>query len=256
MTRSASLRRSPSTSRSRCSPSSSRPLPCSGCGRRAASCRRTSTSSVASRNTSGGTPSGRPLGEVGVQGVEERAGADVDHDRDRLLAAAALVDQPDHVAQQARRQVVDDVEAEVLELLGRGAAAGAGHAGDDHQVAVRAVVRVMVPSSISPVAVLTRDSLAGLGGRRDRILDRGRGARPDAGHQRDLVDGGGAQLLQRAEVLEQRLAAHLAQPGHVVEQALDHRLRAPGAVVGDREPVRLVADPLQEVEALAGPRPG
>ena len=52
MTRSASLRRSASTARSRVSPSSSRPLPWSGCGRRAASWRRTSTSSVASRKTS------------------------------------------------------------------------------------------------------------------------------------------------------------------------------------------------------------
>ena len=51
MTRSASLRRSASTFRSRWSPSSRRPVPWSGCGRRAASWRRTSTSSVASRNT-------------------------------------------------------------------------------------------------------------------------------------------------------------------------------------------------------------
>ena len=51
-------------------------------------------------------------------------------------------------------------------------------------------------------------------------------------------------------MLEQGLAAHLAEAGHVVEQALDHRLGAPGPVVGDREPVGLVADPLQQVEAL------
>ena len=126
-------------------PSSSRPLPCSGCGRRAASCRRTSTSSVASRKSSVVVPAGGALGEVGLQRLEERAGADVDHDRDRLLDAAALVDQPDHVAQQARRQVVDDVEAEVLELLGGGAAPGAGHAGDDDQLAVAGLG---VPSSV------------------------------------------------------------------------------------------------------------
>ena len=46
ITRSASPRRSRTISRSRAMPSSSRPPPCSGCGRRAASCRRTSTSSV------------------------------------------------------------------------------------------------------------------------------------------------------------------------------------------------------------------
>ena len=90
--------------------------------------------------------------------------------------------------------------------------------------------------------------------RRDQPSDRRTPpcARPKPGNCGDLVDGGRAQLLQRAEVPQQRLAAHLAEAGDVVEQALDHRLRAPVAVVGDREPVRLVAHALQQVEALAG----
>src|SRR5689334_19294136 len=79
------------------------------------------------------------------------------------------------------------------------------------------------------------DSLAGP--RLDRILDRRRGGRADAGHLRDLLDRGGAELLERAEVLQEGLAPHLAQARHVVEQALDHRLGPPGPVVGDREPV-------------------
>jgi len=87
-----------------------------------------------------------------------------------------------------------------------------------------------------------------------RILDGASRARPDARHLRDLVDLGLAELLQRAEVLDQGPPAYLAETGYVVEQALDHRLRPAGPVVGDREAVSLVADPLEEIEALRGPR--
>ncbi len=48
--------------------------------------------------------------------------------------------------------------------------------------------------------------------------------------------------------------AHFAQPGHPVQHRLDHRLGAASAVMGDGEAVRLVADPLQQVEALGGAR--
>jgi hypothetical protein len=107
------------------------------------------------------TPAQGVVGEVGLQRLEERAGADVDDDRDRLVVAATLVDQLDDLAQQRRRQVVDDVVAEVLELLGGRAAAGAGHPGDDHDLAAvlggqRGDRLAHQPSSvISPVAVLT-----------------------------------------------------------------------------------------------------
>ena len=101
------------------------------------------------------------LREVGLQRVEERPGPDVDHDRDRLAGAAALVDQADDVAQQGRREVVDDVEAEVLQLLGGGAAAGAGHPGDDDDLAGVLDGQLgrrrghQSSSRISPVAVFT-----------------------------------------------------------------------------------------------------
>ena len=58
----------------------------------------------------------------------------------------------------------------------------------------------------------------------------------------------------RAEVPQQRLAPGLAQTRDAVEGARGHRLGPLLAVVGDREAVRLVAYPLQEVEALAGAR--
>src|SRR4051794_1347353 len=91
--------------------------------------------------------------------------------------------------------------------------------------------------------------LLGQGGR-----DGLRGADADAGHLGDLVHCGSPELLERAEPLEHALAAHLAQSGHVVEQALDHALGASRTMVGDREPVRLVADPLQQVQPFAGAR--
>ena len=80
-------------------------------------------------------PARGALGQVGVEGLEERPGTYVDHDADLLLGAAGLVDQPHDLTQQARRQVVDDVEADVLELLGGRAAAGPGHPGDDDELA-------------------------------------------------------------------------------------------------------------------------
>ena len=70
------------------------------------------------------TPAGaRPVARVAWRESKNDAGAYVDHDRDGLLHAAALR-RPGvtDVGQQAGRQVVDDVEAEVLQLLRRGAA--------------------------------------------------------------------------------------------------------------------------------------
>src|SRR6478752_2669321 len=197
---------------------------------------------------------GHLLVAVGLQGVEERARPDVDHHRDGLVDPAAVVDEAHHVAHQRRREVVDDEVAEVLELLGRRAAAGAGHAGDDHELAGRgfhsSVLQDLAGGGVD--RRLLGSSLAGRVGVGDGVLD-GRGrARPDAGHEGDLVDVGLAQLLERPEVLEQGLAAHLAEPRDVVEGALHHRLGPQVAVVGDGEAVGLVADPLQEVEALAG----
>ena len=75
-----------------------------------------------------------PVRERAAQGLEEGTGADVDDHRDGLGGAVRLVDEPDHVSEQTGRQVVDHEVAEVLELLGRGAAPDTGHAGDDDQL--------------------------------------------------------------------------------------------------------------------------
>src|SRR6478672_8352178 len=76
----------------------------------------------------------------------------------------------------------------------------------------------------------------------------------DAGHGRDLLDARRAELAHRAEVLEQGLAPRRAQPGHVVERAGGGGLAALLPVISDREPVRLVPHPLQQVEPLAAAR--
>src|SRR4051794_36417887 len=75
-----------------------------------------------------------PPSEPLLESAEERPGAHVDDDSDRLHRSPALVDESDHVGDELRRHVVDDVVTEVFELLGRGAAAGTGHAGDDHHL--------------------------------------------------------------------------------------------------------------------------
>ena len=106
-------------------------------------------------------------------------------------------------------------------------------------------------SRISPVDRCRRP---GAGPRPERSDDGLGGTRADAGHLGDLGDAGRPQPLERAEVLEQRLAPRLAEPGYAVEGGVDHAARALLPVVGDREPVRLVAHPLQQVEALAGAR--
>ena len=92
-----------------------------------------------------------PLADDLAQAAEERAGPDVDDDGDVLAVAVALVDHPDDVGDQRGRQVVDDEEAEVLELLGGRAAAGAGHAGDDDE-RVRRRARVLRHSALLDLA--------------------------------------------------------------------------------------------------------
>src|ERR1700759_5346244 len=72
-----------------------------------------------------------------------------------------------------------------------------------------------------------------------------------AGHALEFLAAGGEQPLRRAEVLQQGALADRADPLQVVEHRAGHRPVAPAAVVFDREPVRLVADPLQELVALA-----
>src|SRR5581483_8847618 len=72
--------------------------------------------------------------------------------------------------------------------------------------------------------------------------------RGHAGHGRELLAGGRHDRLRRAEVRQQRALARGADPGQLVEQRARHRLVAAGAVVGYREPMRLVAHALQQLQ--------
>ena len=256
MTRSASPRRSRQHLALAVMPSSSRPSPCSGCGRRAASWRRTSTSSVASRNTSVACRPVAPWASVGLQGLRRttRSGR---RPRPRSAARPPRLSSTSRTTSRSR-------------LGGRLSTTKQPRSSSSLAAVLRPAPVMPVTTTSSPVVARGRSchhallDLAGGGvdaddwrgqscrlARPTRIHDRVGGARPMPGHLGDLLDGGRPQLLQRAEVLEQRLAADLAEPGDVVEQALDHRLRPALPVVGDREPVRLVADPLQQVEPLA-----
>jgi hypothetical protein len=63
---------------------------------------------------------------------ERRAAARIDRDRHALIARIAQ--ERDGLEEQRRREVVDAVEARVLEDVQRDALAGAGEAADDHQL--------------------------------------------------------------------------------------------------------------------------
>ncbi len=67
----------------------------------------------------------------------------------------------------------------------------------------------------------------------------------------DLLGRRVLQPLQRPEVLQQRRAPRRPQTRYVIEFARRHGLGPPLPVEGDREPVRLVPDPLDEEHALA-----
>src|SRR5947207_675597 len=71
---------------------------------------------------------------------------------------------------------------------------------------------------------------------------------PEAFHFTDVLDARRAQPVDAAEVREQRAATHRAETREIVENALANFLRLQGGVVGVGEPVRLVAQPLQEIQ--------
>ena len=102
------------------------------------------------------------------------------------------------------------------------------------------------------VAPVRRRRSCGAGAARRRRPPRSAGRCP--GTAGDLVDIGLAQRGHRSEVPDQRLPPDVAEPGDVVQRGHRHRLRPLRPVVGDGEPVRLVPQPLQQVQRLAGAR--
>src|SRR6476469_4297927 len=71
-----------------------------------------------------------------------------------------------------------------------------------------------------------------------------------AGNRLELVAAGGEEALGGSEVLEQGALADRADSLQLVEHRAGHRPIAAAAVVLDREAVRLVADPLEELRGL------
>ena len=109
----------------------------SGCGRRVSLKRRSSAASLASRNTSIGSQVRRRLQPPPDRRklANEPALAHVDDDGDLGLVGVLAQRQVGQHRNQRRRQVVDAVVAEILERADRVRLAGAGHAGDDQEVA-------------------------------------------------------------------------------------------------------------------------
>src|SRR5580693_1911071 len=260
-TRSASPRTSRNSSRSATMPSVTRPVPCSGCGRRSLSNRRTSVSSAASRNT--------------MRAAAPRAASSLTADLRSVLNA------------RLRKSMTAAIrDTAPLVLVARSTMVGSrvgGRLSTTYQPrsssALAAVDRpapdspVMITMSVLSSAVrmlILRWGAEGVWGERfpPRIggipggrppgantaqgrSDGGRELGADARHGRDFLQAGGAKLAHRAEVLEQRGAPGRAEPGDVVERAGGGRLAALVPVVSDGEPVCLVPDPLQQVQPLA-----
>ena len=145
------------------------------------------------------------------------------------------------------------------------AAAGAGHAGDDQDDLdlARADGHALAPSSRSTLdALLTVvDDLAGRGvdgdaGRLEaqRLDDGLRGPGPCRGPRRSPRRVAARSRFSDPKCAQQRLRGRRPSPGTSSSSAVASTWTALGAVVGDREPVRLVAHPLQQVEPLAGAR--
>src|SRR5207248_7172039 len=72
----------------------------------------------------------------------------------------------------------------------------------------------------------------------------------DARNGGDLLDGRVLDPLDRAEHAQEGRPAARADARQVVELRADRRLAPEVAVIGDREPVGLVPDPLDEIERL------
>ena len=178
-------------------------------------------------------------GEPGLQLGVEGPGPHVDHGGDPQVADAGvahLAGQLGHRREQLRRQVVDDVPAEVLEDVGGRRPAGTAHPGDDDEVgrpghrrqaAAARARRQPLPapsarpapssSTTSPVARLTAGMLSAPDP--NCAATTAASAGPMPGHGRELVDRGRPDPLDRPELLEQRLAPLLAQARDAVELA-------------------------------------
>src|SRR5580704_10616361 len=244
-TRSASPRTSRSSPRSAAMPSVTRPVPCSGCGRRSLSNLRTSVSSAASRYT--------------TRAAARRAPRSLMADFRSVLnarlrtstTAAILVTAPLDLA--ARSTIVGSRPGGRLSTTNQPRSSG-DLAAVDRPAPDSPVMTTMSAGSST---VRMTFSCVPRGARAccaESRCDRDGQPGADARHGRDFLGARCAELTHRAEVLEQGRAPGRAQSRHVVEHAGGGGLAPLLPVIGDREPVRLVPDPLQQVQSLAAAR--
>src|SRR6476659_7740220 len=82
----------------------------------------------------------------------------------------------------------------------------------------------------------------------EEIVNLARGLFVDARHLGKVRQRRPLDRLERAEVMQQRTLARRADAGDLLQPRLADVLLAPGAVRADGEAMRLVAQPLNEIE--------
>jgi hypothetical protein len=171
---------------------------------------------------------------------------------DVALGAGSEVD---HRGDQLGRQVVDDEPAQVLEHLRRSAPAGPGQSADQrHLDAVRMLRRCrrMLGHAFSSVP-----EVSGAGSPADpcsAVRTATAVRRPNPGTAAISSTPAARSLRTDPKCLSSAVRRDGPSPGDAVERGGRHALGTTLAVVGDGEPVRLVPDPLQQVQPLAGAR--
>src|SRR5207249_11118360 len=86
------------------------------------------------------------------------------------------------------------------------------------------------------------------------VVDAGGEVGADAGHLGDLLGGGSLEVASGSEVFDEGGPAGGTDTWQRVEDTLGHALAAPPPLVPKGEAVRLVADPLEQVERLGSTR--
>src|SRR6267378_201711 len=97
----------------------------------------------------------------------------------------------------------------------------------------------------------SRAIVPGLGRARalvEEIVDLARGLGADAGNLGEILERGALDGLERPEMVKQRPLASWADAGDFLQPSLADIAPPPDAVRPDRETVRLVAQPLHEIE--------
>src|SRR5258708_2807928 len=105
----------------------------------------------------------------------------------------------------------------------------------------------MAPAGPAPGVYRSSAKVSLLGARQEGVQLAGEFF-AEAGGFGDLLRGGGAEFVERTEVREQRDAADRTEAGKIVENAFLDLPRAEIRVVGVGEAVRLIAQPLQQVQ--------